>query len=151
MKRGNTTFQKMSGVTLLEILLVLAISATFLISSIRYYESAVYSLQANNALEQAQSITAAIDNFIAGTSSYLAVSTSTLNSFMPPHSLTTPWGTEMIIDAAEMNSYTVTFPNTPAKICPLISSKLANNKHYQISSTCGDSATDFTYIYLANA
>jgi type II secretory pathway pseudopilin PulG len=143
--------RKLHGVTLLEILLVLSISAAIIISSIRYYESATFSLNANNSLEQIQAITAAIDHFSAGTSSYEGLTTPTLAALLPPRSLSTSWGTEITLSASDSLSYSIIFPAMPTKVCPLVINKLAANKHYQVTSTCSATTTDFTYTYLASA
>ncbi len=143
-------YRPMSGVTLLEILMVLTISAVILISSIRYYESATNSLQANSILEQVQVITASIDHYTAGTFTYEGVNTSILASLLPEHILTTPWGTDITLSEVTPNSYTVTLPATPAKVCTSIMGKLVTNKHFQITSSCHGINTDFIYTYYAN-
>jgi type II secretory pathway pseudopilin PulG len=138
------------GVTLLEILLVLSISASILIMSVRYYGSATSSLHANNTMEQIQAITATIDNYSAGIS-YINISTPIVISLLPQHSLKTAWGTDISIDAVKASSYTVTLPNMPNAVCALIRSKLQSNNHYKVSTTCAATAVDFTYQYTANA
>lgn len=137
------------GVTLLEILLVLTISASILIMSIRYYGSATSSLHTNTALQQIEVITAIVDNYAIGTS-YTGINTETVKSLLPSHALTTPWGTDIVIKSVASNAYEVVLPATPTQICPLILSKLAANTHYKVSSICGQSTTDFTYRYVAN-
>lgn len=139
------------GVTLLEILLVLSISAAIIISSVRYYESATFSLNANNSLEQIQAITAAIDHFSAGTFTYDGLTTTTLAALLPSRALSTSWGTDITVSASDSVSYSIVFPAMPAKVCPLVFSKLETNNHYQITSPCKTTASDFTYTYLANA
>lgn len=142
---------KTAGVTLLEILLVLAISASILVMSVRYYGSATASLQANTTIEQIQAITATIDNYSAGLS-YSSISTAFLQSLMPKHSLKTSWGTDISIDSVKPSSYSVTLPDTPKAICSLIRSKLESNNHYKVTTpACGEISADFTYQYLANA
>ncbi len=140
-----------TGVTLLEILLVLTISAAILVASVRYYESATVSLDANSALEQVQVITATVDHFVAGTYSYEGINTNVLASLLPNNSLLTPWGTSISIDSSDSFSYSVTFPKAPAKVCPLITSKLETNKRYHVTSLCHQMAADFKYTYTANA
>jgi type II secretory pathway pseudopilin PulG len=144
---------KIAGVTLLEILLVLAISASVILMSVRYYGTATASLQANSALEQIQALTATIDNYTAGMS-YAGMTVPFIEVLMPRHSLQTPWGTQITIDTIKPSSYNVTLPQTPRAICSLIRSKLESNNHYKVTTPPCDSgviATDFTYQYLANA
>lgn len=139
------------GVTLLEIMLVLAISASIIIMSVRYYGSATYSLQANNSLQQIQAITAAVDSY-SFSGSYAEVSTPLVKSLLPENTLTTPWGTPISISSAKSSSYEVTLPSMPTAVCPLVYGKLAANNHYRISKPCDNrSSGDFTYAYVANA
>lgn len=144
---------KIAGVTLLEILLVLAISASIIVMSVRYYGSATASLQANSTIEQIQALTATIDNYTAGIS-YASISTAFVENLMPNHSLHTSWGTKISIDGVKPSSYNVTLPQTPRAICTLIRTKLESNNHYKVTTPpCGTStvAADFTYQYVANA
>lgn len=141
------------GVTLLEILLVLAISASIILMSVRYYGSATSSLQANSILEQIQALTATIDNYSAGMS-YSSISTGFVEGLMPSHSLRTPWGTKISIDGVKPSSYNVTLPQTPQAICALIRSKLQSNNHYKVTTPACETtpiARDFSYQYVANA
>ena len=62
--------KKNQGVTLLEVLLVLAIAAMIIVMSIRYYQSASTSQQVNMTMEEIQAITAAADNLAIGSGSY---------------------------------------------------------------------------------
>lgn len=140
---------KQRGVTLLEILLVLSISASILVMSVRYYGSATASLQANTALQQVQLITATVDNQTAGVS-YAAMNVDMVKAMLPKASLTTPWGANVTITPVSSTTYEVVLGDTPSQVCPLLQSKLVANNHYQVSSTCGSKAADFTYRYIAN-
>ena len=72
------------GVTLLEIMLVLAIAAMIIVMSIRYYQSANASSQANALMQQIQAITAAADNIAQGAGGvYSTISTTTLMPLFP--------------------------------------------------------------------
>lgn len=55
------SLSRSAGVTLLEIMLVLAIAAMIIVMSVRYYQSASSSQQATAAFAQVQAITAAAD------------------------------------------------------------------------------------------
>ncbi len=152
-------FEKsMLGVTLLEIMLVLAIAAMVIVMSVRYYQSASSSQQANAALQQIQGITAAADGLAQATGSYAtaSVSVSTLAPLMPGGAASgfiTPWGTTITIGTPAASSYQVTLPGVPSGVCPLLKSKLAANNHYvgvSSVSCSATAATDLTYTYTAN-
>lgn len=152
-------FEKsMLGVTLLEIMLVLAIAAMVIVMSVRYYQSASSSQQANAALQQVQGITAAADGLAQATGSYAAanISSTTLAPLMPGGSTSgfiTPWGTTITIGTPTASTYQVTLPGVPSGVCPLLKSKLSANNHYVgVSSvTCSaTAATDLSYTYTAN-
>lgn len=152
--------KSMLGVTLLEIMLVLAIAAMIIVMSVRYYQSASASQQANAVLQQIQGITAAADGLAQATGSYSAasVSSATLAPLVPGGSASgfiTPWGTTIAISGVGASSYQVDLGNTPSGVCPLLVSKLVTNNHYQMtpSSAAGCSASAATavrYTYVAN-
>lgn len=154
------TFSKsMLGVTLLEIMLVLAIAAMIIVMSVRYYQSASSAQQANAALEQIQAIVAAADSLAQGTGSYSAaeVSTSTIRPLVPVGSLTSPWGTQIAIGDVSSSYFEITLEGVPSGVCPLLRSKLVANNHFSGSSTvgaalptCQDTASDFSVYYIAN-
>lgn len=147
------------GVTLLEIMLVLAIAAMIIVMSVRYYQSASSSQQANSVLNQVLAITAAADSLSQSSGSYQVanISTTTLEPLLPngPNAFITPWGTNITIGSPQANSYPVTIPDVPSGVCPLLVSKLNTNNHYSSLSpatpdACTGSATSISYIYLAN-
>lgn len=147
------------GVTLLEIMLVLAIAAMIIVMSVRYYQSASASQQANAILQQLQAITAAADSLSQSTGSYSAadISTSTLGPLLPngSYAFVTPWGTSITIGSPAGNSYQVTVPGVPSGVCPLLVSKLATNNHFASLSPstpggCGTTASSVSYTYTAN-
>lgn len=155
--------RKMLGVTLLEIMLVLAIAAMIIVMSVRYYQSASSSQQANAVLQQIQAITAAADSLAQASGSYQEanISNTTLKPLLPNSANTTgdtilsPWGTDITVGSAQASTYQVTIPQTPSGVCPLVISKLATNNHYQslspaTAAACGSSAADISYTYTAN-
>lgn len=141
--------KSMLGVTLLEIMLVLAIAAMVIVMSIRYYQSATSAQQATATLEQIQSITAAADSLAQGAGGYAAaaVSTASIGPLLPTNGLVTLWNTNITVTGATATTYVVTIPQTPAAVCPVLSSKLKVNSHYTGVSACGAGAADFSYTY----
>jgi len=136
------SIKSMLGVTLLEIMLVLAIAAMIIVMSVRYYQSAQSSQQANNMVQQLLGIAAAADGLAQSTGSYSRVSAVSLGPLLPGGTATgfmTPWGATMIFASEGPTSYTITGLDMPAGVCPLVKSRLTQNNHYT-GVTC-DSVT----------
>lgn len=134
MKRS---IKSMLGVTLLEILLILAIAALIIIMSVRYYQSASTTQQANSAFSQIQGITAAA-NTLAGLNngSFEKVSTNTVKEHMPQKSLDSPWGTDITIEADGKTGYKVDFGATPPDVCTLIKPRIETDKEHYTYEDC---------------
>lgn len=149
MKRN---FKSMLGVTLLEIMLVLAIASMVIVMSIRYYNSATASQNANAVMEQIQAITAASDSIAQGSNGYTSagLSNTVLQPLLPTNGLTTPWNTTIVVAAASATTYTVTIPSTPPAVCAILNTKLKMNPRYTISANASCSAgASYTYIYTS--
>jgi len=142
--------KKMLGITLLEILLVLAIAAMIIVMSVRYYQSSTASQQANSALEQIQAITAAADGMAQSSGTYNSVSTSSVKLLMPNGIMTTSWGGDIKVSNPSQTSYDVSLDATPPSVCQMLTSKMGTNTQYKITSTCGTTAQPFTYTYSSN-
>jgi type II secretory pathway pseudopilin PulG len=151
-------FRVIGGVTLLEVMLVLAIAAMIIVMSVRYYQSATSSQQANAILGQLQAIVAGADSLAQATGSYKEVNASKLEPMLPAAGLNTPWGTKIVITPAD-SSIGMQIPKTPSAVCLLLLSRLALNNHYSSAagsatamtpSTCKKTADDITVYYLAN-
>ncbi|OGT47141.1 MAG: hypothetical protein A3E83_05135 [Gammaproteobacteria bacterium RIFCSPHIGHO2_12_FULL_41_20] len=151
MKRSLKSF---SGVTLLEIMLVLAIAAMIIIMSIRYYQSASASEAANSTMSQIQAITAAADNISMGTTGgYINATSVNIQNVLPggSASLSTPWGGVVTISGQTATSYTVSIASVPANVCPLIISKLMSSTRYSVTSSCSSAAAALTYTYSSTS
>ncbi len=147
------SLKSMLGVTLLEIMLVLAIAAMIIVMSIRYYQSAVSSQQVNTIMQQIQAITAAADGIAqANGGTYngtTPVSNATLAQLLPAMSVnTTPWGTSIRVTPST-SSYTVDLGAMPSAVCAALLPRLNSNNHYNAASGCTTGA-DFSYTYSAN-
>lgn len=143
--------KSMLGVTLLEIMLVLAIAAMVIVMSIRYYQSANASQQATQVLNQITAILASADALSQGSGSYSAVSSGTITPLLSNvGGLKTPWGTSMTVTGA-VNTFSVSIPGTPAAVCGLIAGRLKGDPHYSSVSTCPASGnSSLSYTYTAN-
>lgn len=138
---------KSLGVTLLEILLVLAIAAMIIVMSVRYYQSATASQQSNALMSQIQSITAAADNLAQG-GSYVDATQTAIAGLLPQNGLTAPWGGAITVTGQSATSYLVTVKETPTAVCTLIVNRLKTDNHYT-TVTCTPTG-DLTYTYKAN-
>lgn len=147
--RQNTS-RTMLGVTLLEVMLVLAIAAMIIVLSIRYYQSATASQQVNATLEQIQAITAAADSLSQGSGTYVGnATTANITSVLGGTSaMTTTWGTAITIGTATATSYPVTISNMSPQVCTQLRTRLAVNKNITgVTASCGTAPADFTYTY----
>lgn len=135
---------KTLGVTLLEVLLVLAVGAMIIVMSIRYYQSAAISQQANMAMEQIQAITAAADNLAIGSGSYMtSASQNTIQSLVGVAGMTSPTGSPIQFNAIDASRYRVDIPVNNA-ICTSVTAKLAAINKITNVQACG---TSISYIY----
>lgn len=144
--------KSMLGVTLLEIMLVLAIAAMIIVMSVRYYQSATANQQANAILQMIQTVTANADGLAQGTGSYSggSVSTTTLQPLMPNNTLVTPWGGALTVTSATSSTYAVQITTMPAQVCAQVKARLAGNPKYTLVSNnnCGTSGSmTFSYTY----
>jgi len=141
------------GVTLLEVMLVLAIAAMIIVMSVRYYQSANSSQQANAVISQVSAIVGQANNLAQSSGSFSAVTSATLKPLLPGSGFNTPWGTTITI-AGAASSMTITVPGTPAGVCPLLTSKLEADNHYKTdpspTSCPTDAAGDVTVTYTSN-
>lgn len=144
------------GVTLLEVMLVLAIAAMIIVMSIRYYQTASSNQQANSFLAQSQAIVTAAEQMAQSTGSYAnavsgsPISTANLAALLPDNAFVAPWGGAISFGTVAASSFTVTTASMPASVCPLVRAKLAANNHYTTLSACGTTAAAFSFTYVAN-
>lgn len=141
--------KSMSGVTLLEILLVLAIAAMIIVMSVRYYQSASANQQANALYSQIESITAAVDSLVQGVGTYADIDTTKVTDMLPKNGMVAPWGGAITIGKATVSTYPVTVKTPPKAVCTLILARLQTDNHYT-SPACPGTGGDLTYTYTAN-
>lgn len=145
-----------AGVTLLEIMLVLAIAAMIIVMSIRYYQSATAGSQANAVFSQIQGIVAAADSLAQASGSYSAGgagASATLAPLLPGGTFSTPWGSAITVAAPASNKLTITVKGTPQSVCPLLRSRVMLNNHFSQTAPTACSAsgtTDIVFTYVSN-
>lgn len=140
------------GVTLLEIMLVLAIAAMIIVMSVRYYQSAQSSQQANSVIQQLTAIMASADSLSQGAGNYSGVTSNNVGGLLSNvGGLTTPWGNTIGITPGS-SSYKVVINATPAAVCGIIWGQLNGNPHIsELSGCAGSGTTDLSYIYNMQA
>jgi type II secretory pathway pseudopilin PulG len=154
-------FKTMLGVTLLEVMLVLAIAAMIIVMSVRYYQSANSSQQANSILQQVQGIVSAANTLAQAQGSYSSVSigSAALKPLLPGGWDKTPWGETIIVDNPSATTFDIDIGNVPSGVCPLLLTKLATDNHFSIGGTppvdvtaCGDgsAAAAIKLTYTSN-
>lgn len=135
--------KSMLGVTLLEIMLVLAIAAMIIVMSVRYYQSASSNQQANSLLQQLQAVTATADGMAQSANTYSGVTTSTVKTMMPNQNITTPFGTDLSIGGGT-STYTVSATGIPTAVCNQIMPRLKTNAKFT-GVTCSGGSLSYTY------
>ncbi len=143
------TIKSIAGVTLLEIMLVLAIAAMVITMSVKYYAVANNSAHLNDAVEQIQSIAAAADGIASQTGSYSSASSSAgLSTVLPTGWQILPWGAKLTVSGTA-TSMVITVPAVPYAICSTFNSRITSNPHFTEAGACGTSgaagSSVFTY------
>ena len=136
--------KKALGITLLEVLLVLAIAAMIIVMSIRYYQSASASEVVNNVMQEMQAITATADSLSASSGNYSTVTQTQMQDQLTnvnPFTFT-----------AGQTSYNATIrANTSGgatgPMCTSLTSQVQNNptlSNYRITG-CGGGQVQYSY------
>ena len=127
--------KSIKGVTLLEIMLVLAIAAMVIVMSIRYYQSATLSQQVNQTMSQIQAIAAAADNLAIGSGSYVAATQAAITAQVGTANMNSVTGQPIVISNQAASLYHVDIP-VNAAICESVTAKLVANKKI-VATPCG--------------
>lgn len=138
MKRS---FKSILGVTLLEIMLVLAIAAMVIVMSIRYYQSASLNQKIAATLNSITAIMAAGESYLAATGTLAGVSNADLNPYLPGGAMpNSGWGGQMSIKGLAANQYSITIPNVPTGAngggCTQLTNLVTQNSKLKIDGTC---------------
>lgn len=129
--------KSMLGVTLLEIMLVLAIAAMIIVMSIRYYQSASSNQKINSAVNIITGIVAAAESALTMGG---GLSASTIKSYLPGGTLPkSPWGGDVTLSATT-NTFTIVIPNVGGDCSTKLSTLMSTNS--KVALTCsGSNAT----------
>jgi hypothetical protein len=87
-------------------------------------------------------------NYREKNGTYSGISSEELAKLMPTKTLTTPWGSTILIGNISQDSYTVTLNDTPMDVCKYLLSSMTNNPMQHSDSQCNDDwSNDFTYTF----
>lgn len=130
--------QSMIGVTLLEIMLVLAIAAMVIVMSIRYYQSASNNQKIAAGLNTVTSVIAAGESVLGAKGSLATMATDAL-PYLPNNQLPySPWGGQISISGADATSYSITMA-VPSNICDSFLTLVKQNAKLSGSTCSGNS------------
>lgn len=127
---------KMLGVTLLEVMLVLAVAAIVILTSIRFYKSATDSSQVNAIIQTVQAITSAADGLAQNTGSYTAATQTAITDVAGSSVLRAPWGATITITSTA-TTMTMTFSVAPGtSVCTQMKTKLEASPKFTVPAGC---------------
>lgn len=148
-KQRITHLRKLIGVTLLEIMLVLAIAALIIVMSVRYFQSASISQQAVAYTSQLQAIAAAENSISQGIGAY--VSSTSLTSLLPAGGLTAPWGGSVTVSSTARGTFTASAVNpTQQGVCTLVTQQLLSGSGGNWTVSFDNGICSATYVLNPN-
>jgi Tfp pilus assembly protein PilE len=137
------TYKSMLGVTLLEIMLVLAIAALVIVMSIRFYQQASTSGKINAALSQVQGIVAAVESWQTATQQPYSNLTSmtVIKDYLPSQnaSLVNPWGGTVSLGTQGSGfkiTYNPAIPTSGQNACQTLGKYFVQNGYTFDTTTC---------------
>ena len=138
---------KMAGITLLEVMLVLAVAALIIVMSIRFYNSAIANNEVNGALEMGQAVISAADGFAAGTGNMSSVTQAGIQGTLPNNSLTLPWNQQMTITNITGTSITINYAAVPTAVCPALQARLNASNPKVVCGACAAGVGTLACVY----
>jgi type II secretory pathway pseudopilin PulG len=135
------------GVTLLEIMLVLAIASMIIVMSVRYYQAATTAQQTSAMVQQILAISTAMDSLGTGSGSYSAITSANVIAYLGGASaLMSPINTQITISNQAQATYKVSIPLS-SPLCAAVVARLSGNAKFGLSPTSCSSAGTLTYTY----
>ncbi len=136
MKRS---FKSTLGVTLLEIMLVLAIAAMVVVMSIRYYQTASLNQKVSSTMNNIVGIVAAGESYYSATNTMAGLTSANLVPYLPGGTMPfSAWGGSAIkVGNPTTSSYDITVPNVPGLGCTQLQNMIKTNPKLTSSTTCG--------------
>jgi Tfp pilus assembly protein FimT len=130
--------QSILGVTLLEIMLVLAIAAMVIVMSIRYYQSASLNQKIAATLNNITAVVAAAESYLAATGTLTGLATAEITPYLPGGVMPyTGWGGQMTVTGGQASSYTIGLPSVPSAACTQLTNLVKQNSKLSMAAGCG--------------
>ncbi|GEM_PF-989896 len=127
----------MVGVTLLEIMLVLAIAAMVIVMSIRYYQTTISRQQANVVLQKITAIIAAADSVAMASGSYSGITGAVISGLVGGY--TTPWSTAagaITVENDGGTKFKITILSVPPSVCGILYGQLSGDPRVTGLTAC---------------
>ncbi len=130
--------KSMHGVTLLEIMLVLAIAAMIIVMSVRYYQSASTSQQANAFIAQLNAMQAAADSLSQGVGTYASIGSGSIAALVGggAAAMVTPWNGAITVSGGSTTMQYTVAGTYPAGICALVTARFKSTTKWSVASGC---------------
>jgi Tfp pilus assembly protein PilE len=132
--------KSIAGVTLLEIMLVLAIASMVIVMSIRYYQNASTNAKINVVVDHVTGVVAAAESYLASSGTFSGSTATNLLPYLPGGSMpNSPWGGAMTYAAGGANMYTLVVPSISSSACTTLTGLLGSNTKFAV--TCANGIT----------
>lgn len=129
--------QSILGVTLLEIMLVLAIAAMVIVMSIRYYQSASLNQKIAATLNNITAVVAAAESYLAATGTLMGLAKTEITPYLPGGIMPyTGWGAQMTVTGGQASSYTIGLPGVPSAACTQLTNLVKQNSKLSMAADC---------------
>jgi Tfp pilus assembly protein PilE len=133
MKRS---FRAVLGVTLLEIMLVLAIAAMVVVMSIRYYQTASLSQKVASTMDSITGVVAAVEAYFSATGTLTSLDTG-ISPYLPNNKMPMGgWGSSLVVASTSANAFTITVANVPSDGCKQLVNLIGQNAKMSVAN-CG--------------
>jgi Tfp pilus assembly protein PilE len=130
------TFKSMLGVTLLEIMLVMAIAAMVIVMSIRYYQSASSNQRVAAGADVLTGFVGAAVSYIQAGNTIASITNTTLAPYLPGATIPiSPWGSSITVTGATA-TFTVSIGGVPPTDCFKIQGLMASNPNIAWGASC---------------
>ncbi len=133
----NKSRDSFLGVTLFEVMLVLAIAAMIIVMSIRYYQSASMNQKIAVTLNNITAIVAASESFLAANGTLASMAATDVQPYLAGNTMPfSGWGGAMGVSGGGANTYTITIPSVPTTACTQLTNLVKQNSKLSMASGC---------------
>ncbi len=139
---------RIRGISLLEVLLVLSIAASIMVLTTRYFALSRLNLKTAQSISQMQKITSAAYQWLEtqkqlnfNTPSPINITDLTALALINSNDMIDPWGGSITIapDSADKHYVTIYIPGAPMVACVNLQKRLSNIAHDQITDCTSSS------------